>query len=66
MRPRAAGRLLLGARAAEGGGDPARRLAEIQASPAYRWIQAIKRNPVYRLYARRRWGPDWQLARGAG
>jgi hypothetical protein len=66
VRPRAAGRLLLGARAAEGGGDPARRLAEIQASPAYRWIQAIKRNPVYRLYARRRWGPDWQLARGAG
>ncbi len=44
---------------------PAHRLARIQASAAYRLIQAVKRNPVYRLYARRRWGPDWELARGA-
>jgi GT2 family glycosyltransferase len=64
--PRVVGRLLLGAgAAADPGQDPARRLARIQASPAYRWIQAVKRNPVYRLYARRRWGPGWELARGA-
>jgi len=63
-RPRAVGRLLLGSRSAPGGDDdPATRLARIQASPAYRWVQAAKRNPVYRLYARRRWGPDWKLAR---
>jgi len=64
-RLRAAARILLAAPNpdAKGSEDPAARLARIQASPAYRLIQAVKRNPAYRLYARRRWGRDWELAR---
>jgi hypothetical protein len=60
-------RILLGPPCEAGAdADPAARVACIRTSRAYRLIQALKRNPLYRLYARRRWGPDWELARGAG
>jgi glycosyltransferase involved in cell wall biosynthesis len=39
--------------------DPGKQLARLKASPAYRLIQAVKRTPPYRLYARRRYGPNW-------
>lgn len=39
--------------------EPANRLARIKASIPYRMIRAFKRLPVYRWYARRRYGPDF-------
>lgn len=43
--------------------DPRQRLAEIKSNGLYRAALALKRNPLYRWYARRRYGPDWD--RGA-
>jgi hypothetical protein len=64
LRPLAA-RLLDLPRRGEGFEAPEARLARIQASPAYRGIQAVKRSAAYRRWARRRWGSDWELARSA-
>jgi glycosyltransferase involved in cell wall biosynthesis len=58
-------RWLRGAREAGSEQDAGARLARIQASPAYRWIQAVKRSALYRRWARRRFGSDWELARSA-
>ena len=44
------------------GEDPRRRLARIQASRSFRLIRALKSNPVYGWYARRRYGPGWDKA----
>ncbi|HSW45352.1 MAG TPA: glycosyltransferase [Phycisphaerae bacterium] len=39
--------------------DPRRRLAAIKASRFYRLLQAIKHTPVYRMYVRRKYGPEF-------
>ncbi|MFM9994721.1 MAG: hypothetical protein ACKVU4_02845 [Phycisphaerales bacterium] len=36
-----------------------RELELLEGSRAWRVVNAIKRTPVFALYARRRWGPDW-------
>jgi glycosyltransferase involved in cell wall biosynthesis len=37
------------------------RLAQVEASRAYRVVRTLKRSIVYRLYARWRYGPGWEL-----
>jgi hypothetical protein len=37
-------------------------VALIESSSAYRLVQRCKRLPLYRLYARGRFGPDWEAA----
>jgi hypothetical protein len=36
-----------------------RQLVALESSRAWRLVNALKRNPIYGLYARRRWGPHW-------
>lgn len=35
-------------------------LTSIESSRAWRFVQALKRNPVYRMWAQRRYGADWE------